>query len=233
MMGKVKNFLDSYDNSGTRRNLYNAIKLFFQSIYEEATPENLDEMAEQYFSEKRNHEQDIKKFLKSLNGSAPLSIRLKLSSIKTFFIENEVELPLKFWRMINRRIKGSRALTLDRIPTTSELKKILMHMPIQGKAVYLCLESSGMRFGELLQSNIDDLYLDEEPARIQIRGEITKTGNSRHAFFSSEAKEAVTEWLKVREKTGTLPSREHAMADDDLKSVRDKDWFKKLRWKGE
>ena len=41
------------------------------------------------------------------------------------------------------------------------------------------------------------------------------------------------EWLKVREKTGVLPSREHAMADDDLKNVRDKDWFKKLRWKGE
>ena len=101
--------------------------------------------------------------------------------------------------MVNRKIKGSRALTLDRIPTTSELKKILTHMPIQGKALYLILESSGMRIGELLKSNIDDLYLKEEPARIQIRGEITKTGNRRHAFFSSEAKEALTEWLKVRE----------------------------------
>ncbi len=41
------------------------------------------------------------------------------------------------------------------------------------------------------------------------------------------------EWLKVGEKAGTLPTREHAMADDDLKSVRDKDWFKELRWNGE
>jgi tetratricopeptide (TPR) repeat protein len=41
------------------------------------------------------------------------------------------------------------------------------------------------------------------------------------------------EWLKVGEKAGALSPREHAMADDDLKSVRDKDWFKKLRWKGE
>ena len=41
------------------------------------------------------------------------------------------------------------------------------------------------------------------------------------------------EWLKVGEKAETLDTREYAMADDDLKSVRDKDWFKKLRWEGE
>ena len=41
------------------------------------------------------------------------------------------------------------------------------------------------------------------------------------------------EWLKVSEKAGALPSRKYAMADDDLKSVREKDWFKKLRWKTE
>ena len=41
------------------------------------------------------------------------------------------------------------------------------------------------------------------------------------------------EWLKVGEKAGALTTREHAMADNDLKSFRDKDWFKKLRWKGE
>jgi len=198
-MSKVKNFLENYDNLGTRRNLKVAIHKYFQCFYEETTPENLDEMAKKYFSEKRDYEKDVRNFLSSLNGSAPLTIRLKLSSIKSFLIENDVELPLKFWRMINRKMKGSRALTLDRTPTIAELKQILMHMPIQGKALYLILESSGMRIGELLKSNIDDLYLEENPARIQIRGEITKTGNSRHAFFSSEAKEAITEWLKVRE----------------------------------
>jgi len=156
-------------------------------------------MANKYFSEKRDYEKDIQTFLKSLNGSAPLTIKLKLSNIKTFLIENNVELPEKFWKKIRRRIKGSRALTLDRIPTSSELKKLLSHVPIHGKAIFLCLESSGMRIGELLKSNIDDLYLEEKPARIQIRGEVTKSGNSRHAFFSSEAQEALTEWLKVRD----------------------------------
>jgi len=197
-MFKVKNFLDNYPNHSTKRNLRIAITDFFKATYGEAKRKQLDTLAERYFNEDRNHEQDIEAFLKHLNGQAPLTIKLKISNLKTFLLENDIELPQKFWNKIGRRIKGSRALTLDRIPTNTELKQLLLHMPIQGKAAYLCLESSGMRIGELLKSNIDDLYLDEEPARIQIRGEVTKTGNSRHAFFSREAQEALVEWLKVR-----------------------------------
>jgi len=198
-MSKVKKVLDNYDNPQTKRNFEVAITRFFESVYGEGSFANLEEIAEKYFNEDRKHGEDIQKFLRSLNGLAPLTIKLKISNVKTFLLENDIELKQKFWKKINRRIKGSRALTLDRIPTPNELKKLLLHVPIQGKAVFLCLESSGMRIGELLKSNIDDLYLNEEPARIQIRGEITKTGNSRHAFFSREAKESLTEWLKVRE----------------------------------
>jgi integrase len=199
-LSQVKTFLNSYQNNGTRRNIKSAILQFFKTIYhQEPTSENLEETVKKYFSENRNYEQDIEYFRQALNGLAPLTVKLKLSNIKTFFIENEVELPLKFWRKINRKVKGSRALTLDRIPTSTEFKKLLLHMPIQGKALYLCLESSGMRIGEMLASNIEDLNLDENPVRISIRGEVTKSGNSRYAFFSREAKEALTEWFKVRE----------------------------------
>lgn len=198
-MNKVKNFLSNYENYGTRKNLRTAIKLYFQSIYEEATLENLDEIAEKYFSTQRDYGEDIQNFVKSLNGMAPLTVKHKVSSIKTFLLENDVEIPQKFWKKINRRIKGSRALSLDRIPTNNEFKKLLLHMPIQGKALFFTLESSGMRIGEALESNIGDLYLNENPARIQLRGEVTKTGNPRHAFVSREAKEALEEWLKVRD----------------------------------
>jgi len=198
-MSKVKKVLDNYDNPQTRRNFEVAITQFFESVYGEGSFANLEEIAEKYFSEERNHKEALQNFFRSLNGMAPLTLKLKISNAKTFLVENDVELPQKFWKKINRRIKGSRALTLDRIPTNSELKRLLLHVPIQGKAIFLCLESSGMRIGELLKSNIDDLYLKEEPARIQIRGEITKTGNPRHAFINREAKEALTEWLKVRD----------------------------------
>jgi tetratricopeptide (TPR) repeat protein len=40
-------------------------------------------------------------------------------------------------------------------------------------------------------------------------------------------------WLKVGEEERTLPSREITMKDEDFESVRDKEWFKGIRWKGE
>jgi len=59
------------------------------------------------------------------------------------------------------------------------------------------LASSGMRIGEALQLELDDLNLNSYPAKIYIRGEYTKSGNPRIAFIFSEAKEAVEEWLKI------------------------------------
>ena len=75
-----------------------------------------------------------------------------------------------------------------------------------------------MRIGEALNSNLDDIYFDEKPARFQIRGEITKTGNSRHAFISSEAHEALIEWFKVREaylEAAVRKSRFYKKSGDD------------------
>ena len=70
-----------------------------------------------------------------------------------------------------------------------------------------------------------------------LKAESIKTGEGAYNLACVYAlrgnEEKCKEWLKVGEKAGTLDTREHAMADDDLKSVLDKDWFKKLRWKGE
>ncbi|PVX23891.1 MAG: hypothetical protein CW691_09410 [Candidatus Bathyarchaeum sp.] len=198
-MNRITKFLDNYNTPQTKRNFEKSILQYFEAIYDETNIENLEQVVEKYFNENRNVGEDIKKFLKSLNGLAPLTIKLKISNIKTFLIENDVELPQKFWKQLSRMIKGSKTVTLDKNPTNKELKQILLHVPLQGKALFLMLESSGTRIGELLKSNIEDLYLDEKPARIQIRGELTKTGNSRHVFFSREAKEALVEWLKVRD----------------------------------
>jgi len=70
-----------------------------------------------------------------------------------------------------------------------------------------------------------------------LKAESIKTGEGAYNLACVYARRGnegkCQEWLKAIEKAGTLPTREHAMADDDLKSVRNKNWFKKLRWKGE
>jgi site-specific recombinase XerD len=121
-----------------------------------------------------------------------------LSNVKTFLIENDVELPQKFWRRLSRRVKGSRAATQDRVPTTQELKTILTHMPIQGQSLYLFLASTGMRIGETLQLQLSDIDLDH--ATVHVRKDYTKSGNPRVCFFSSETRELLGEWLKNRDR---------------------------------
>jgi len=160
----------------------------------------LEELAERYFSETRNYEGDIQNFLVHLKGLAPKSVRLRVASIRVFLLENGVELSQRFWRRLRGKIKGSRALTLDRVPSNVQLRSIITHLPVNGKAFYLTLATSGMRMGEALKLEIDDLELEADPVRVNIRGAYTKTGNSRVAFISREAKEAVMEWLKVRER---------------------------------
>ncbi len=70
-----------------------------------------------------------------------------------------------------------------------------------------------------------------------LKAESIKTGGGAYNLACVYAvwgnKDKCQEWLKVGEKAGTLLTLEYAMGDDDLKNVRDKDWFKKIRWKGE
>ena len=71
---------------------------------------------------------------------------------------------------------------MDKVPSNAELRRILTYMPIQGKALFLMLESSGMRIGEALQLKLGDVDLESDPVMVEIRGDYTKSGNPRRAF---------------------------------------------------
>ena len=173
-----------------------AVRDLFKSEFGKAG--DLDQQAEDYFTPSQDYEDSIKRFLRSIDTLAPKTIRLKLAAVKMFHIENDVELSQKFWRRLMRKVKGSRALTIDKVPSNAELKQIIMHLPIQSQALFLTLASSGMRIGEASHLQLEDLDLESRPVRIQLRGEYTKSGNPRHAFVSKEAADAIHEWLKVR-----------------------------------
>lgn len=46
-------------------------------------------------------------------------------------------------------------------------------------------------------------------------------------------KEECRKWLLTGQEAGTLVTRDHAMKDSDLDSVRNEPWFKEIKWKGE
>jgi len=75
-----------------------------------------------------------------------------------------------------------------RKPITLEiLKRILNDSSKTRRTLYSVLISSGMRLGEALQLTKNDIHLDENPVRVTIRAETTKTREGRESYISSEA----------------------------------------------
>jgi len=194
---KPLDFLKQYSGVSTKRNYKSAYRDLFQVVYGQRDP--VEELAEKYVGESREHRQDIEDFLVSLKGMAPKTIRTKITAVRTFLIENDIDINTGFWTRISKRIKGSRALTIDQVPTHEQFRKVFNHLVIAARALFIVLLSSGMRIGEALKLKPGDLELNRDPVRVNVRGEYTKTGNPRVTFISREAKEIVEEWLKVRD----------------------------------
>ena len=176
-----------------------ALKKFFQSVYHEEDVD-VEEYCDKYFETKRDYEEDIKRFFVSIKAEPPKSVQTWLAAVKSFLMENDVELPQRFWKRISKRIGSTRAVTEDIVPSNVQLRQILSHMRVKGKSFSLVLASSGMRIGELLQLKLDEVNFDVSPTRMNIRAEYTKSGGRRYAFISDEATETLKEWLKIREK---------------------------------
>jgi integrase len=197
-LGRWKDFISLYDSVNTKKQYRAAIKTFFKSL-PGITYESLPETSEHYFMLERDYEKDVWLFFERIRHRPPQVVRSRLSTVKLFLENNDVELSQRFWKNVKRKIRGSSAVSEERVPDNVDLRRILSHMRVKGKALFLALASSGLRIGEALQLERDDIYLDEEPVRINVRAEIAKTGDRRTTFISNEACEALKEWLKVRE----------------------------------
>lgn len=175
-----------------------SMRQFFSSIYR-TEPSDLDVASKRYFSEQRNFKEDVESYFATIKDKAPKTVQRSLSAVRSFLEYNEIELKQKFWKTLRSRKSGSRALTIDGVPEPQELRRILLHMRARGKAFYLILASSGMRFGEALSLTFEDVDFKSRPTKITIRANHSKTGNWRYTFISSEAAEALGEWLKTRD----------------------------------
>jgi len=147
----------------------------------------------------RNIEDDISNFFILNQDKAPKTLAYRLSVIRSFFDFNGVVIPGSLWKRLRNRRRGTRSLTIDQPPTQKELRAMIQYLPILTKSAVLVLASSGMRLGEIIKIKFNDIFLDNDPPLIKIRGEYTKTGNSRVTFITQEAKESLNAWLKVRD----------------------------------
>jgi hypothetical protein len=79
--------------------------------------------------------------------------------------------------------------------------------------------------------------LFERAKIILLKVESIKPGSSSYNLACLSAlqnqKDECRKWLKTGEKFGNLPTRKEAEKEEDLKSVRDEDWFKEIKWSSE
>jgi len=189
-MNSIDQFLNNNcDTKATKDNYKSGLRLFFRTL-------NID--PDEYIKTKRDYDEDIMIFWRELQNYAPMTRRARISIVKQFLEENEINLSNKTKKKLRRKIKGTRAVTLDVIPTNQELKQILSHGETKARALGLLASSSGMRLNEILQLTVDDIDFNHDPVKIYVRAETSKFEIARIVFCSNEAADAIKSWLKER-----------------------------------
>jgi len=155
---------------------------------------------DQYTTMNREYRTDVLTFKQSLQTRPPKTMHTYMMAVKQYLEDNNIQTQELFKKQHRRekKLKVVRSLTQDYIPSFDELRNLLTHAKTKDRALILILLSSGMRIGELLQLSEKNVYLKEQPVRIFIPGEITKTGEDRTTFISNEASETLKEWVKIK-----------------------------------
>jgi len=190
LMNPIDEFLKNKEKR-TQKNYRWILNQFFRE---------LKQNPETYFDKKdRNFKTDIEDvwWEQHLN-EVPKTRNTKLAIVKGLMEDQEVILPVKFWKDLRHKRKGSRTATLDRVPTEAEFKRMLRHGDVKDRALFLFTMSSGMRIDEVLKITPDMMDLEHDPPIIELPGAITKNGDPRITFISQESKEYIQEWMKIR-----------------------------------
>lgn len=123
-------FLSLYESPHTVKTYRLAMKWFLEEAYGSGDLSLFDRYLEEARGGKRDQKEDILKFYTSMKEKAPMTVGVRLAAVRTFLLENEIELSSQFWKRLRGR-KRSRAVTYDQPPTPEELKLAVNFMPVQ------------------------------------------------------------------------------------------------------
>jgi len=193
MMTTIQTFLESKKSKGTRLQYKCSLNQFFEKI---------NKNPEDYFKEDQTYKQDVLKYFQYLQNIKSNSIYSKLTAVKMFFNYykkwHDIPIPEIPFEDILKNVSTKR-VSIKRTLTKQQLKEILTHATAKEKALFLTALTTGLRISELLSIRLKDVDLSKSPMPIEIRATDTKTGNPRIVFTTEEAKQAIKEWLKIRE----------------------------------
>lgn len=141
--------------------------------------------------------EDIEAFTESLQdrGLMPTTVSSRLRTVYAF-VRFLIEGNVLSYELLERRIRIKVPDRLPRAIDPEDLKRLLSVIgKVRDRAMILLLLRTGMRIGELLNTRVHDIDLNNH--RILIY-EADKTGVGRVAYYSDDAEKALMSWLQVR-----------------------------------
>jgi integrase len=216
-MARISPFLKQYSKSSTRSSYQSGVTAFFSFIYqfnrkgkrisdEEKT--QLEILADRYFVEGRDYEQDLINFSNECQRKyAPTTGSYYITSVKEFYIFNNVELTRKQERNLKNKISRGGPISEEEDLTKEMVRALLNASDLKLKTLSMFLLTSGVRLGEAITLTLNDVKIHPsgEYAVVSLKGKRkagtgTKNEHSRTTFINKEAVELLNQWLKVREK---------------------------------
>jgi len=124
----------------------------------------------------------------------PKSITTRMPAVKGYLRNLGLRFSSEDYKQM---IRLPRVIRQREEPVTKDLIiKLQRNLPPKLQTVILVLSASGMRLGELVQLEIDDIDFETTPTTIRLRAETTKTRTERETFLTSEATNSLKEYLK-------------------------------------
>jgi len=209
-------FLDTLATKATRSNYRSGLKLYFSITTGIKLPARdyepqLNTISQQYLQNNPNYEKDFVHFHTELKKKyAPKTIKLRLLPIRGLFEFNKIKIPDSIIKRMNGR-KAVEPISEEKIPRREEVKLILQHLPLHMKTYALFLLSGGLRPGEPLTLELNDIE-HEDLTKINLKSSGTKTGRKRWTYITPEATQTYHLWLDSRDqfiesKVKAIPSK--------------------------
>ena len=170
----------------TLRNASTSLKQFL-FFYKTSGKNHIEQMSRE----------DIETFTEDLQdrGLTPVTVANRLRWVYAF-VRFLIEAKVLGYELLERKIRVKLPDRLPRAIDPEDLKRLLSAIDlVRDRAMILILLRTGMRIGELLNTKVHDLDLNNH--RILIY-ESDKSGVGRVAYYSEDAQEALMSWLQVR-----------------------------------
>ena len=164
---------------------------FVQNKYEKSLEEILCLMKDESIDRYKVFQEFVIYLDKS--GKKPSTIKISVMGPKGFVKHCGIKLYNEDFKM---SVKLPKKINQREEPLTKELiLRLLNNVPAKLRTIILVVSASGMRIGETIQLKLSDIDFDSKPTRIRIRGDTTKTRESRETFLTAEATNSLKDYL--------------------------------------